>query len=220
MSVSKSDAAFARAGHVWRAERALHLPDEAALQRVVLGHPLVIQAANLYYGIVHGPSILVFLGWLFFRHRTRYPGLRSVLVLATAASLVIQLVPVAPPRLMPSLGFIDTASLYHQSVYPAVGGGISDQLSAMPSVHVAWAVLIGVGVFQLAATPWRWLGVVHLVVTLFVVTATANHFWLDGVAAAVIVAAAFLIDRAGRAAVRKVRADIFVPAEMVILDSA
>ena len=68
-----------------------------------------------------------------------------------------------------------------------------DQLSAMPSVHVAWAVLVGWYAWRLARSRWRWLAVAHAVATVFVVVCTANHWWLDGiVAAAVLVMCAWL----------------------------
>ena len=55
--------------------------------------------------------------------------------------LAIQFIPVAPPRMYPQFGFVDVARLFDQSVYGLLGQGISDQLSAMPSVHVAWVTL-------------------------------------------------------------------------------
>src|ERR1700748_2978520 len=93
--------------------------------------------------------------------------------------LVIQLLPVAPPRMLP--GFVDTAMLYNQSVY--AGGLAADQLSAMPSVHVAWAVLVGWGVVHVSTSRWRWAAVVHPVLTILIVVATANHYWADGIVA-------------------------------------
>ena len=55
--------------------------------------------------------------------------------------LAMQLIPVAPPRMLTETRLVDTAVLYGQSVYATVAG-FADQLSAMPSVHVGWAVLI------------------------------------------------------------------------------
>jgi hypothetical protein len=97
---------------------------------------------------------------------------------------LIQLIPVAPPRLLPGVGFIDTGLLYHQSVYGAVGAGVSDQVSAMPSLHMAWACLIALAVIQVSPSPRRWLIVLHPVATMLVVVVTANHYWLDGIVAA------------------------------------
>ncbi|WP_407647152.1 phosphatase PAP2 family protein [Actinacidiphila soli] len=40
---------------------------------------------------------------------------------------------------------------------------------------------------------WRWLWLIHPALTLLVVVATANHYWLDGIAAAVLLAVALLL---------------------------
>jgi PAP2 superfamily len=169
---------------IWHLEHALHLPSELTMQKAVLSHPLLVQAANGFYAVVHVPALGVFLLWLFFRHRDHYPYFRNTLAILTFACFVIQLIPVAPPRLIPGLGFVDTGLRYHQSVYGPTGTGISDQLSALPSLHVGWACLVALAVIQVSRSRWRWLVIAHPVLTMVVVVVTANHFWLDGVAAA------------------------------------
>ncbi len=100
----------------------------------------------------------------------------------------MQLIPVAPPRMLPGTGLVDTAVRYHQSVYSATAGFEPDQLSAMPSVHVGWALLVAVAVIMTAKSGWRWLAVLYPVMTTLAVIVTANHFWLDGIVAALILA--------------------------------
>jgi hypothetical protein len=108
------------------------------------------------------------------------------------------MVPVAPPRLLGELGFVDTGLRYGQSVYGSVGGGVAPQLSAMPSVHVGWAVLIALAAVEISTSRWRWLVIAHPVATTIVVVATANHWWLDGVVAIGFLALALLADRGWR----------------------
>ena len=127
----------------------------------MLPHPWLVQAANVYYAVVHVPALIAMLIWLFVRHRDRYPAVRNTLALLTGACLLVQLVPVMPPRLMSSLGFVDTGHLYGQSVYTALGRGASDQLSAMPSLHVGWALLVGIVVVVASTSRWRWLVLAH-----------------------------------------------------------
>jgi PAP2 superfamily len=182
-SVTGSQDAYQRGRDIVRAEQLLHLPSERLLQEVLAGRPLLAQANDLYYATMHFTALGIFLVWLFVRHRDRYPFVRNVLVLVTASSLVIQLVPVAPPRLLPDLGFVDIAAKYGQSVYNMHGISV-DQLAAMPSVHVAWALLIAWGVLTCSSSRYRWWVVSHPVITIFVVVATANHFWMDGIVAA------------------------------------
>jgi hypothetical protein len=187
LALTRVGGAFGRAHQVLDVERALHLPSEQWVQSLVLPHPSLVQWLNAFYLYVHINSIVVFLVWLFVRHRDRYPFARDTLVLLTAACLVVQLAPVAPPRFLP--GFVDTATVYGQSVYGPFGSGMADQLSAMPSVHVGWAVLVAVVVVVVARSPWRWLVLAHPVLTMLAVVATANHFWLDGIVAALLLAA-------------------------------
>jgi hypothetical protein len=160
-----------------------HLPSELSWQKAILGEKLVVEAANGFYAIVHVPALGIFLVWLFLRHRDQYPEIRNALAILTLACFVIHLIPVAPPRLIGGTGFIDTGLRYHQSVYGPVGTGISDQVSAMPSVHIAWAALIAWGAIKASSSRWRWLVLLHLVVSMIVVVVTANHFWLDGLVA-------------------------------------
>jgi PAP2 superfamily len=200
------DGAIGRAQWIWHAERAVHLPSEAGLQQAFLGHPLVVELLNFYYAGLHFAVVICCLLWVYIWHRRQYPQVRTTLVLFTAGALLIQLVPVAPPRMLPGDNMIDTAVQYGQSVYGSVAGFNADQLSAMPSVHVGWSLLVALVVVQLSRSRWRWLAFGYPALTLLAVVVTANHFWLDGIAAAVLLALALLLQRAGRIAQHRLRA--------------
>jgi hypothetical protein len=191
--------AFSRGRTLWHLERLLRLPSEATLQRQVLGHPTLDRALNGYYEFAHAGLLVVMLLWLLLRHRDSYAKWRNVVVAFTAVSLAIGLLPVAPPRLVPQLHLVDLADRFHQSVYGALGSGITDQLSCLPSVHVGWAVIVALAVVTVSRSRWRWLAVLHPLVTAYVVVVTANHYWLDGVAALVVLAGVLLASRAMRA---------------------
>jgi len=206
VSVLGTSGAFAKARWIERVERDWHLPSELDAQHLITPHPWLTQACNLYYATMHFAALGALLLWLFVRHRDRYPAVRTTIVLLTASCLLIQFMPVAPPRLLPELGYVDTAEKYGQSVYDAIQAVGPDQLSAMPSVHVGWAVLIGVVVVRISPSPWRWLVLIHPALTIFVVAATANHFWLDGIVAVALLGLSLGAQRAGRwvlAAVRR-----------------
>ena len=190
LALTGTGGAFRRARWIERTEHTLHLPRESDLQ-VLVDNRVTAHAANLYYATMHFGVLFVFLVWLFVRHRDRYREVRRVLAVATGICLLIQLVPVAPPRLLP--GFVDTAARYGDSVYN--NGFAADELSAMPSVHVAWAVLIGWTVWRIGRGPWRALGPVHAVVTVLVVISTANHWWSDGIVAVAVLGVAWAVCR-------------------------
>jgi PAP2 superfamily len=180
-------AAIAHGRWIWHAERVLRLPDEADVQRLLLPHPLLSETANLYYATMHFGMLIAMLVWLFARHRDGYPAVRNVMAVSTAICLFISFIPVAPPRLLPGSGLVDLAARYGESVYSAVGSAAgADQLSAMPSVHVAWAVLVAWAVITRSTSRWRWLILLHPVITVFVVVGTGNHYWADGIVAVAI----------------------------------
>jgi hypothetical protein len=187
-TVMSAAGAVPRARWLWHAERLLSLPSETALQRPFLPHPVLVQACNLYYDILHFPILGACLIWLYARHRASYPPVRTTVALFTGISLLIQLIPVAPPRLLPVTGMVDTAVRYGQSVYAWQGGFDADEFSAMPSVHVGWALIVAIAVITVSRNRWRWLAAAYPVLTLLVVVVTANHFWLDGIVAALLVA--------------------------------
>ncbi len=200
---------------LWHAERVLHMPSEKSVQDLIIGHAWIVRTANYYYDTAHLTLMVVFLVWLWLRHRDRYSLVRNTIAAFTAMSLLIQMIAVAPPRLIGGTGLIDTAQLYGQSVYAAFGSGLADEYAAMPSIHVGWAVLISLAIVRCSSSRWRWLGLLHGGLTIFVVVATANHYWLDGVAACLLLVPAVLI----AIGIERVRAGVqMAPREVVISD--
>ncbi len=197
--------AVSHARWVWNTERVMHLPSEVQVQGLVLSHPHLVEALNGFYDIVHVPALIGFLLWLYFRHRDQYARWRTIGAILTGACLLIQMIPIAPPRLMTGLGFVDTAMRYKESVYAPGGIGDATQLAAMPSVHVAWAVFIAVAVIAVSKSRWRWLVVLHPAATVFAVVATANHWWLDGIVAAALLPVSAGVYVLGRALARRDR---------------
>jgi PAP2 superfamily len=179
-----------RGRQLWHAERVMHLPNEKSVQDLIINHPTVVRAANYYYDTAHITLMVVFLIWLWLRHRDRYPFYRNMMVVFTGLSLLVQMVSVAPPRLIGGTGLVDTAQLYGQSVY-ATFGDIADQYAAMPSIHVGWAMLISLAIVGSVRGRWRWVGLIYGPLTFFVVVATANHYWLDGIGALALLVVAW-----------------------------
>lgn len=209
LSLSEFGNAFANGRWVWSIERAWHLPSELTLQQHVIQSGLITRTADLYYATVHAPALGLFLIWLWFRHRDDYPRIRNNLALVTGVCLIIQMIPVAPPRMFPKLGFIDTLARFGPiKVYGPVGhGGLSDQIGAMPSIHCAWALLVGLGIVTVSSSRWRWVFLAHPIITFVVVSATGNHWWLDGIVAVALLGLSSLVHRGAialwsRAAVR------------------
>ncbi len=179
-------------------QQALHLPTELSLQHFVMEHDLLARFTTAYYAIVHVPSLIVFLIWLFVFHREHYLRWRTGLVILTAFCLVIRFIRVAPPRFLPELGFVDLSTRYGMSVYGPVGTGVSDQFAAMPSIHIGWAAVVSFGIVAASTSRWRWLALLHLALTFFVVAATGHHWWLDGFVALALLGIGLVMDAYGR----------------------
>lgn len=199
LAAQRVSGAFENADQLLRVERWLNLPSEQTVQALALNASDVIRAANGYYASVHFPLTFAFLLWLFLRRPSDYIWARRSLVLASAVALLVQVFwPLAPPRMLSELGYVDTALAYGQSVYGAVGeNALSNQFAAMPSLHVGWALLVAIVCIRCLTSPWRWLWVLHPVVTTLVVVVTANHYWLDAALGALLVVGALRFTNAG-----------------------
>ena len=127
--------------------------------------------------------------WVYLRRREAFPRFRNTLIVTNVIALIgFYAFPTAPPRRFPSLGFIDTV---RSSSAPGHGHGLlpfpSNQYAAMPSLHSADALIVGVGLALLVRS--RAMKAVWLLWPLavwFSVLATGNHFWLDIVAGIVV----------------------------------
>jgi hypothetical protein len=187
------------AHEVLDAERWLRLPAETSLQAWALGHDWLVDLANRYYVSVHFPLTIAVLVWLYRYRRPAYTWAKRALLVATGVALVFHvLVPVTPPRLLSSVGMVDTGHAGGMSIYQApVLGSMSNEYAAMPSLHVGWALLLAVVLVATCRTRWRWLWLLHPLATLFVVVSTANHYWLDGLAGSALVLVALWLTRPG-----------------------
>lgn len=200
-----AEGAVRRGEQILDIEASLGIATEHGTQRLIEGSSLLTQISNGYYVYGHFNGLILFLAWIFIAHRRLYPSVRMTVVLLTAASFVFHLVSVAPPRLLPGAGFVDTATEYGQSVYGPTTLEVADQLSAFPSVHVGWAAIIAWWAWRAGPRRWGWLGIFHLVATSFVVVATANHYWLDGLAAMAVLAVVLVLQSVVPALVRASR---------------
>ena len=184
----EEQAAYQHAVSAHDLERLAHLPSEAAVQGLVPAD--LLHLANVYYVSVHFPAMVAFLVYGFLRRsRAEYRWARNLLVALTGCALVVHVAyPLAPPRMFPQWGFVDTMAVLGPDAYAGRSGDLANQFAAMPSLHVGWAALIAYVVYR---TGPRWLAVVatlHLATTLVVVVVTANHYWLDAVVALLLLA--------------------------------
>lgn len=132
--------------------------------------------------------------------------MRDAFLLSGAIALVIYwLYPVAPPWALKELadrfdpgapsyvtGFFDTMQAYLGYGYQAQSTrAFVNPYAAMPSLHFGWDLLLGVGIVWASwRQPWMWLtlpiGIFLPLSQIPAITATANHYFLDAAAGAVV----------------------------------
>lgn len=180
-------AAFHNAAEVSSAEQRLGLSRELGVNEFLTRHSSLEVVASYYYVSLHylvTPLVLIFL-WR--RRRRVYAPLRSALVIASGLALVIYATwPLAPPRYAMD-GAVDTVHDVLSSSGHGVSGLVND-IAAMPSMHVGWALWCAVVAVTVLESRWRHVAWLYPICTTMVVVATANHYLLDAVGGALVVA--------------------------------
>jgi hypothetical protein len=173
-------------------ERSLGLFVEPDIHHWVQGIGALEFTTTWAYTLAHTTGFAVVFFWVWFRRRESFAMFRNWFWITNGLAVIgYWLYPLAPPRLT-SLGLEDPTK---ESL--ELGGALSwfqpfrNEFAAMPSMHVGYTVLFALTIFWLnRGSRWRWLAFLWPAGMLFVVMATANHWWLDGVggAAAVLIA--------------------------------
>jgi hypothetical protein len=179
------------AERIVRAEEALGIHIEPPVQRALLRYPRLVSGLNLGYGLF---NVSLTAGWLVFLFRGRDPSYhrvrRAAALTYVAVEPVFLLFPTAPPRVLE--GFVDTISevsgvdLEHPFLVR-----FYNPIAAMPSLHVAFAVITGAAIAERAESGLV-KGAAHVYAPLvaLVVAATGNHYMADAIAGAALGAGA------------------------------
>jgi len=134
--------------------------------------------------------------WVYFRHNAAFTRFRNTILLANVLGLIgYVFLPTAPPRLFTSMGFTDTLSQFGGLNH---GSGLielaSNPYAAMPSLHAADALIVGVILASVVRRPiWKVVWLLWPAWVWFAVMATGNHFWLDVVAGVLLAIVALAI---------------------------
>ena len=169
---------------------------ELTVQRIIDSSGLLRLAASWTYWSSEFVIVGIGLLWVYLRRNEAFVRFRNTILLANVFGLVgYVLLPTAPPRMFPDLGFADTlgdfGGLNHGSGLVQLA---ANPYAAMPSLHAADALIVGlvlfsvcrnrvVKVFWLVWPAWVW----------FSVMGTGNHFALDVLAGIVVAAIAIAI---------------------------
>jgi membrane-associated phospholipid phosphatase len=163
--------------------------EQTAQQIADSSHLLLTAAAWTYWNsefTVIGLSLL----WVYLRRHEWFVRFRNTILVTNMLGLVgYALVPTAPPWMFPSYGFVDGVN--HQS---DVVGALANPFAAMPSLHAADALIVGIFLFRASRHWWsKAIWALWPAWVWFCVMATANHFWLDVLAGIVVALLGLLI---------------------------
>ena len=182
--IDRPDVAIENARAIIDAEKALGIFAERAWQQAILDHRLLVRFFNFVYFWLDFPLIAVLGLFMYFKRRRQYTFTRDAILFSGACALVCYaLWPVAPPRLLPQLGIIDTLQAFNNLSYQAQSTEFFvNPYAAMPSLHVGWSFLVAAGVL------WAFprnpvvivLAVLHPLTQSASTVFTGNHYFLDG----------------------------------------
>ena len=187
---------FQNARSIVSTEKTLHLFVEQSIQSWAMGHRVLIDFANFMYVNSHFVITTSALVWLYLRHNDRFYFVRNMFVVAMGLALVGYLVlPTAPPRFFPELGFVDTLSYYvnvkHDSGLVTL---FFNPYAAVPSMHVAFSLLVAVPALLIVRRKvFKALWALYPLVVTFVVIVTGNHWLMDALAGAAVAATAAIV---------------------------
>jgi membrane-associated phospholipid phosphatase len=175
-------------------ERTLHVFVEPSIQAWASGsHFLMVLSSYLYVNAQTTVTVAA-LVYLYLRHNRNFYFVRNMFMVAMAIALLGYIVfPTAPPRFLPEWGFSDSVADLtgvHVSHTSAAMTALVNPYAAVPSMHVAFALMIGWPLARLVR--WRVVRVLWLLypfLMAFVIVVTANHFIIDAVLGALTAAA-------------------------------
>src|SRR4051794_8400304 len=198
------DLGVAKANAAWivHVERTFHVADEGTIQRALEGSWFLWVLNHLYLAA----QLVVLPGSLFFLYRRShelYQRLRNTILATWMLSIPIYAAfPVAPPRLA-DVGLIDTiTSQTGFAMDSKLTTSFYNELAAVPSLHVGFAVAIGIAVAATVRHPLaRTLALLWGPTIALAVVATGNHFVFDiaaGLVASALGYAAGIVASRGR----------------------
>ncbi len=177
-------AAFAHARDLISLERGMHLFVEPSIQAWASGSHLVIVVASWLYVNAQGSVTIAALLYLYMRHNRNFYFVRNMFLISMAIALVGYIVfPTAPPRFLPEWGFTDSVADFtpvHVADSSATMSALFNPYAAVPSMHVAFALMIGWPLAKLSkSSVVRVLWLLYPLLMTFVIVVTANHFIVD-----------------------------------------
>lgn len=199
-TTGRESTAIANAQHIIHAEKGVRLYVEPWVQAKVSHVHLLVQAMDWFYANMHIPVTIGFLAWVYLRRNDVWAVFRNGFLLVNAIAVsTFALLPVAPPRLVPTSGLVDTLFVFSKVNYESGGlASITNPFAAVPSLHFGYALFVTIGIVLLSRALWaRLLAVAYTLVVLVAIVVTGNHFLFDALAGGFVIMIAYLFTLSG-----------------------
>jgi hypothetical protein len=190
--------AFANAFKVVQLEKTLGIFFEPVIQSGLIEHALgVVHFANWFYTWGYFPILLLTAVLLYRFDQERFHTFKYTFLLGLGFALVcFSLFPLAPPRMLPEVGFVDTQQVYGANMYNQKSVvSFYNPYAAMPSLHFGWALLVGMVAFSFDRRALKALGVLYPAFMALVIVTTGHHYIVDIAGGAVVVGLAYSLVR-------------------------
>jgi hypothetical protein len=181
-----AERAKAHAIDILDVQKALHIDIELSTNQWLDGQRWLGHILGNFYNAAHLWVTGIVLAWVWWKRVAIYRPLRNALALTNVIGLIVFWAwPVAPPRWLPELGYVDVVrevgaiGSWHEGALAER----ANEFAAMPSLHVAWAWWCLVALRRgLSGRVGTSLGVAHVALTVIAIVLTGNHWVLDAVA--------------------------------------
>ena len=180
---------------VLRAQQILGIDLERNVQEWALNsNDIVMSIANWTYFNCQFTITYALLLFIYFRRNHAFYFIRNALLATSFAALLgYILLPTAPPRMFGGLGFVDTLNQTSVNHNSGIVAWFANPYAAMPSLHTAYAVIIGcAGDLVLAHPLLKLVWTLYPGLVLFSIIATGNHWFLDAAVGAFVALFALL----------------------------
>jgi membrane-associated phospholipid phosphatase len=185
--------AFAHGRDLVSLERSLHSFVEVDVQRWAVDSAWAGEVARWGYANIHFKGsclalLVIYLGW-----RGSFGFVRNTVLAAMAISVLFYwLYPTAPPRFLEELGLDGSVGVTgNDPELVKEGDPLFNPVAAVPSMHVGFATIFGIALGLLVRPLWLKIPLfAYPLFMTYIVVATGNHYWIDGLFGAIAAALA------------------------------
>lgn len=197
--------AFENAFRIIDLERQLGIFHEPNIQTWLIENNMgLVQIGNAFYTIGYFP-VVVLCGILLYRcapHHFQIFKLTFLLGLGFAL-ICFSVFPLAPPRMLPGAGFVDTQQVFSDGFYNRkLVLSFYNPYAAMPSLHFGLTLLVGLMAYSFERRLLRIAAVLYPSFMALVIVTTGHHYFLDIVGGGFVIGLAYSMVKAVPYAVR------------------